>query len=493
MEYVGVVVSVLFDPMNFIVLLLASAMGVVFGALPGLSGTIGVALMLPITFGMPPELGIAMLICIWVGGVSGGFIAATLLGIPGTASNVATCYDAYPLSQKGQSQKALGIGIIASFISTFFSCIVAMFLSKFIANLAVKLGPWEIFSLCFCAISAIVSLSRQNIFKGLSAASFGLILSSVGFAPVDAYNRFTFGNIHLGGGFDGVALMLGLFAIYLISYDYYKKNQSDASTLNAGNTQKGFGVTLKEFKDNIFNIVRSFFIGLWIGFLPGMGAGLSNLVAYSTAKNASKHPEEFGKGSLEGIFASESSNNASVGGALIPMVSLGIPGDATTAVLLGGLTIHGIEPGPLLFTNNPSLVYVMFFSALFAAVVIFGMQYFGVRLFPKILQIPYHYLYPTIIILCFVGAFITTNTIFNIGLMLVFAAIGVLMKWADLPAVPFLLSMILGKMLESNLRRGFSYSPEGIITFLTRPVSAIFLAIGVASILISFFKEVRKS
>ena len=233
---------------------------------------------------MKPELGIALLISIWVGGVSGGFISATLLGIPGTSSCIATCFDAYPLCRQGKARKALMTGIIASFIGTFLSCIIAMILCKYVAKIAMMLGPWEYFSLCLCAVVLVVSLSKGNIFKGLAGAAIGLLLACVGAAPVDAVERFTFGNYNLYGGIDNTGVMLGTFAIFLVVINFAKGEMS-LQDKEAGSTE-GEGLTLKEFKDNIVNMIRSFLIGLWIGFLPGMGAGLSNLVAYGQAKSA---------------------------------------------------------------------------------------------------------------------------------------------------------------------------------------------------------------
>ena len=361
---------------------------------------------------MDPHLGLAMLIGIWVGGVSGAMVGSILLGIPGSPSAIATCFDGYPMTKNGQAVKALGAAITASFMGTFFSIIIATFLSPIIADLALKLGPWEYFSLGFCAITLVAALSRENIFKGLASAAIGLLLCSVGFAPIDGYPRFAFGNLYLNGGFDLISLMLGLFAIKQIVTDY-ARGQQELPPIDMKNIT-GFGVSLREYIDNIWNLIRSFFIGLWIGFLPGMGAALSNMVAYAQAKSSSKHPEKFGKGCVDGVFASEISNNASVGGSLIPMVALGIPGDGTTAILLGGLMIHGIQPGPLLFTNNPEIVFTLFCTAMFAAVLVLFQQFFGMRLFPLILKIPYHYLYPAIIVLGFVGSICQLQYLFQL-------------------------------------------------------------------------------
>ena len=490
MDVLSSVLSNLFSPICLVFMCFGCLMGIIFGALPGLSGTVGVTLLLPMTIGMKSELGIALLISIWIGGVSGGFISATLLGIPGTASSIATCFDAYPLCRQGKARKALETGIIASFIGTFFSCIIAMILCQYVAKVAMRLGPWEYFSLCTCAIILVVSLSQGNMAKGMAGAGLGLLLACVGAAPVDAVARFTFGNYNLYGGINSTGMMLGIFAIFLV-LNNFAKNEMSLTDKESGGTG-GEGLSLQEFKDNIGNMFRSFMYGLWIGFLPGMGAGHSNLVAYGQAKSASKHPEQFGKGCVDGVFATECSNNASVGGALIPMVSLGIPGDATTAVLLGALTIHGLEPGPLLFANNPVYVYVLFGAAIISAVLVLGMQLGGKRFFPSILKIPYHYLYPAILMLCFIGAYTASNTIFAIGVMLAMTAVALFLEWADIPKTPFILANILGSMLEKYLRRGLSYSTNGWLSFVTRPVSLIFLLIAVGSLLWPMISKKRK-
>jgi putative tricarboxylic transport membrane protein len=274
----------------------------------------------------------------------------------------------------------------------------------------------------------------------------------------------------------------------------FAKGQQQVPDVDASDI-KGFGVTFKEYRDNLWNMIRSFMIGLWIGFLPGMGAALSNLVAYAQAKSASRHPEKFGKGCIDGVFASETSNNAAVGGSLIPMVALGIPGDGVTAILLGGLMIHGVQAGPLLFNNNPEIVYALFLTALIASVAVLAFQFWGMRLFPAILKIPYHYLYPAIVVLGFMGVFVGSSTAFNYVLLLGFAGLGLFMDKFRLPVGPFILAFILGPMLELNLRRGMTYTDEGLLPFFTRPVSGLLLAVALFSILSPFIlpaiKKVR--
>ena len=477
-------IGILFQPVSLMLVLMGTIVGIIFGAIPGLTATTGVSLLLPLTFGLNPELGMALLLGVYVGGVSGGFISATLLGIPGTPASIATCFDAYPLCKKGQAVKALGTGITASFFGTIVSILIAVLVSPLIADMALKLGPWEYFSLCVCALTLVATLAKGDMFKGLSSAFLGISFSLVGLSPIDGGPRFNFGSIQLSGGFDILAMILGIFAVKQIIKDFA---DGDQVPVDVSLEVSGLGITLKEITANLWNIVRSFFIGLWIGFLPGMGSGLSNLVAYAQAKQSSRHPEDFGKGSLEGIWASEVANNASVGGAIIPMVTLGIPGDSVTAILLGGLMIHGIQPGPLLFSNNPVTVYFIFAAAALSAVITLILQFGGMRAFPLILKIPQRFLYSALIVMSFVGAFASNNSTFNIWIMLFFTVIAVLMDLGGLSISPTILGFILGPMLEINLRRGLTYSSGSFTPFLTRPVSAALLAVAVISALYSLF------
>lgn len=476
----------LMNPVCILIILTCTIVGIIFGAIPGLSGGLAVSLLLPLTFGMDDTLSFAMLIAVWVGGISGGFISATLVGIPGAPASIATCFDAYPMSQKGDTVRALGIGILASFTGTFLSCIVATFLSPYIADFAMKLGPWEYFSLCFCAITLVAALSKGSIFKGMFAAFLGLFLCTVGVAPLDGAYRFTFGNIYLGGGLDMVALMLGIYAIKQVACDY-AKGQQELPDVKTGKIA-GFGVKIRDITQNIGVIIKSFLIGLWIGFLPGMGSGLSNMVAYAHAKSGSKHPETYGTGEAGGIWASECSNNASVGGALIPMVALGIPGDAVTALLLSGLMIHGLQPGPLLISSSPKIVYLIFAAVMVSAIFVLVEQFFGMRWFPMLLKLPYHYLYGVILVMCFIGAFTSNNTTFNILCVLGFAALGVLLDVFKIPTSPLILSFILGGKLEEYFRKGISYAKGDYSQFFTRPVSAIFLLIALFCLVSPYIK-----
>ena len=390
-------------PLNLLLIFAMVALGIVFGAIPGLSATLGIALLLPITFGLSTETSFVMLLAIWIGGVSGTFISAVLIGIPGSSSAIATCFDGYPMTQKGQASKALGIGMTASFIGTVCSVAIATVLSPVIAEAALHLGPWEYFSLCFCAITLIASLSKGNIFKGIMSAGIGLLMGCVGMDPINGATRFTFGNVYLTSGISTVAQMLGMFAMCQIIRDN-AKGEAKMPDVDVKN-MKGLGIGFKDIIENSKTIIFAFASGLWIGFLPGMGSGISNMVAYGYAKGISKDPESFGKGNPAGVWASETANNASLGGALIPMMALGIPGDGITAMLIAGLTIHGLQAGPLFMTEQPDLAMLIFACVMVSAIVTYLIQIVTKRWFPYILKIPYHYLYTVILVISFIGGY----------------------------------------------------------------------------------------
>lgn len=472
-------IGILFQPANLILGFVGVLVGIIFGAIPGLSGTTAMALLLPISFSMDSFSAIIFLGATYVGAVSGGLISSILLGIPGTTSSVATTYDGYPMTLKGKAVKALGIGIVSSFIGTIGSVIIAMLFCPLLAKVALKLGPWELFSLCFCAIILVVTISKGDMWNGLIAALIGAAISCIGFAPIDSSKRFSFGIKTLLGGVNTTGLVLGFFALCTIMKNYGQKKTVNPPVDDF--KLRGFGVSFKELWQNKWLILKSFFIGLWIGFLPGMGSGLSNQVAYATARSSSKHPETFGQGNPEGVYASEVSNNAAVGGAIIPTIALGIPGDTPMSILLGGLIIHGLEPGPLLMTTSPDFVYVFFGILILAAIMTLLTQLFGMRFFPKMLKIPYHYLFSGIAVVCFAGAFSTTMSISNCGLMIGVAILGLFFAFAELPSAPFILGFILGPMLEMNLRKGITYDDRGFIVFLTRPISCALILVAVGS------------
>lgn len=479
-------VSALITPYCLLMCFLGNIIGLVLGAIPGLSGGLAITILLPMTFTMDSNVAIAMLISIWVGSCSGGFIGSILLGIPGTPSSLSTVYDGYAMTKKGQVTRALSIGTVANFLGTVPSILVAMIACPVISAFAVKMGPWEYFALGLMAITLVVSLSKGKMLKGFIGAGLGLLITQVGYSPISSTPRFTFDSYYLAGGFNMISVLTGMFAGSMILMDY-AKGETGAAGAFSGKIER-FILPIKEFAANIVNSIRSFLIGLGIGFLPGMGAALSNVVAYAMAKNSSKHPEQFGEGCPDGIIAPEVANNASIGGAIIPMVSLGIPGDGTTALLLGGLTIHGIEAGPLLQKNEPVLVYMIFMAAVLGAVISMLIEVFGIKLFPLLLKAPYHFLYPAILVVSFLGAYTNASNMFAVYCALGFTALGIWMNYADIPATPFILSYVLGLTLESNFRSAVSYAHGDFSTFFTRPVSCVLLLVAVGSVAWPYLK-----
>ncbi len=485
------------NPYNVLLLLIANIIGLVFGAIPGLSGTQAVILFMPLTYVMNAGTAIIFLISLWIGGCSGAFIGSILLGVPGSPSAVATTWDGYEMTKKGQAGKALAIGMVASFTGTFLSAIIGAIFSQGVAKIAFMLGPWEYFGLCFLAITMVLAISKGSMMKGLASASIGLLLASVGFSPIDAEPRFVFGNMHLMGGLSMTVVLLGIFGVSAIVVNFAKV--PDKMPTVDPKSIKGLGIKFIDIIKQSVNIVRSFIIGLFIGFLPGMGAGLSNLVSYSAAKSASKDPDSFGKGNPAGIWAPEVANNAAVGGSLIPMTALGIPGDTTTAILIGALTIHGLEMGPMVFKNSGHIVYLMFATVAVCAIVVLILQALGMRYFPQILKVPFHYLYSSLIIISLISAYTESASIYKVGMMILFAVVGIAMQVGGLPTSPLILAFILSPIIENNMLKAFQYTGTWT-TFFTRPISAVLMVLAIASIfspilrgLWSLIKEKTKS
>ncbi len=483
-------IGILVSPYCLVMMLLGGLIGLILGAIPGLSGAMAITIILPLTFAMDSNVAIAMLISIWVGSCSGGFIGSILLGIPGTPSSLSTCYDGYAMTKKGEVTRALSAGTVANFMGTVPSILIAMAACPVISSLAVKMGPWEYFSLGLMAITLVAGMSKGRMMKGFIAAAMGLFITQVGYAPISSTPRFTFGSYYLAGGFNMVCVLTGLFAGAMIMGDYAKGETGAAGTFTG--TIGKFHLKVKDLTGNIMNIIRSFCIGLGIGFLPRMGAALSNVVAYTVEKNNSKHPEEFGNGCVDGVIAPEVANNASVGGAIIPMIALGIPGDGTTALLLGGLTIHGIEAGPLMQRNYPVFVSMIFMAAIFAAVIALFVEIMGIRAFPLLLKAPYHYLYPIILVLSLTGVYTNANNMFALYMTMVFTGVGLWMAYAGIPSTPFILAYVLGSTLETNFRKAVSFSRGDMLMFFKRPVSCILLLIVIITVVRPYLHPLLK-
>lgn len=442
--------------------------GLFFGALPGLSATMAVALLLPVTFAMEPDVGIATLVATYIGGVTGGLVSATLLRIPGTPSSIATTFDGYPLARAGEATKALATGMVASAIGGLLSLLVLVAFAPTLARFAIRFGAHEFTALTIAALMLVVVLSQANMIKGLLSAALGLAIATIGFAPIGASQRFTFGSIDLAAGIGIVPFMVGLFAIS----EMIRQIAEPSLRIKPNFDIRGTGIRLAEFIGNGWNMLRSAVIGIVIGVLPGIGGSASNLVAYGAARQASKDPESFGKGNVAGIYASETANNASVGGALLPLITLGIPGDGVTAVLIGGFTIHGLQPGPLLFRNEPDLIGMIYAAFFAATVLLLVIQLLTIRLFPRVLLVPRHLLLPILIVLMVVGTYASGNRLFEVWIMLAFGVLGYGMEKYGFPLGPMVLGFVLGPIFETNLRRAMMFSGGDLMPFITRPISA---------------------
>ena len=477
-------IAAIATPDTLALMILGVIVGIIFGSVPGLTAVTGIALFLPVTYSLGPIKGMALLMAIYIGAVSGGLIAAILINIPGTPASVATCFDGTPLARKGQAYKALGVGTVFSFLGTIFGILILVFVSPIIANFALKFGPAEYFSVSVFALTLIASLAGKSLIKGLISAALGIMFITVGAAPIDAVSRYTFGFSGLRGGFDILTVLVGLYAISeILSTAANKKALAAGSGQVMQFSGKGFGFTLKEFLSQKWNFLISALIGTGIGVLPGIGGATSNLLAYTVIKNKSKTPEKFGTGIIDGVVASESANNAIIGGAMIPLLTLGIPGDAATAMLLGGLIVHGVQPGPLLFQNQAPQVYTIFLGLLAAN---FFMGLFGfsaIRLFVKVINIPKKYLMPIIFTMTFVGAFAYNNSITDVFVMVGFGFLGYFLNKMEFSMSAIVIGIILGSMAESNFRGALMMSDGSLMIFLTHPICAVFLLIALISLL----------
>lgn len=469
-----------------------TVIGIFMGSVPGLTVTMGVALFLPVTFGMSPIEGLSLLLGLYIGGTSGGLISAILLKMPGTPASIATTFDGYPMAQRGEAGRALGIGILYSFLGGTFSLAVLFWVSPWLAELALQFGPYEYFAIALFSLTLVAGLSGDSLSRGLISAVMGLCIAFIGMAPITAFPRFTFGFDELDAGISLLPALIGLFAVAQVFEEAEKRSTKTAAKAVAYKI-RGFGVSMKEFFKQGGNLLRSSAIGTAIGILPGLGGAVCNIIAYSVARRQSRKPEQFGTGCVAGVVASESSNNASIGGAMVPLMTLGIPGDNTTAILLAGFMIHGITPGPMLFETDGVLVYGIFTALMLANLFMLVAMFAGMKGFVRVLSVPRHILLPAIMALCVIGAYGLNNRIFDIWTMLVFGVLGFLMTKVRLPATPLLLGFILGPILEVNLRRGLMKSQGDPTAFVTEPISGVILAVTLAIVVVIAAKQIRRN
>ncbi|WP_070000752.1 tripartite tricarboxylate transporter permease [Cellulosilyticum sp. I15G10I2] len=462
------------------------AAGIAIGALPGLTATMGVALLLPLTFGMDAESGILLLLGIYAGAIYGGSISAILLKTPGTPAAAATALDGFEMSKRGEAGRALGISTVSSYIGGTLSVILLILISPQLAKIGLKFSAPEYFALAMFGLSIIASVSGKHVLKGIMAGVIGLLVSTVGIDIVTGYQRFTFGNMNLFNGFSFIPVMIGLFALsqsFISLEDMMKK-------ISIKQTVSRVLPTWEDLKKVIPTAIRSGLIGTFIGIIPGAGGDIGAFVAYNEAKRFSKHPEKFGTGIPEAIAAPEAANNGVTGGAMVPLLTLGIPGDATTAIMLGALIMQGLQPGPLLFRDHGPLVYTIFIGFLTANLFMLILGFIGIKWFTKIIAIPSYILTPVIFVLCIVGSYAINNNFFDVIVMFISGIIGYIMQKLEFPASPIVLALILGPMAERELRKSLMMSGGEINVLFTRPISAVLLSIAVVTFFMPIIKNI---
>lgn len=492
MDTVLIGLSNVFTLQAMAVLLIGTIAGMIIGALPGLSSTMGVALVIPITFSMSPENSLILLGAVYVSSVYGGSVTAILLRTPGTDASIATALDGYPLAAAGRGAEALGMATIASLIGGIFSVVVLIAIAPPLSKVALAFGPQEYTILAIFGMVTIVGVVSENPLNGIIAAFAGLFLATVGLDNFTGGQRYTLGMREL---FDGVPLLPALIGLFSVSQAIALSLPKSGGILEDGAALSAKGRDLPAWLDlrRCFRtMMKSSLIGSIVGILPGAGTSIAAFISYNEARRTSKNPENFGKGELEGVAASEAANNAVTGGTLIPTLTLGIPGNAVTAVFIGGLTIHGMIPGPKLFTDFADVTYTLIFS-LFVANILFGVIGLLVgKYIVHVTRVPGGILGPMIMTFSVIGTYALRNNMFDVGLALAFGFIGFFMERWRYPAAPFVIALILGPILEVNFRRSMQISNGDMTTFFTRPLSLVLIVLVAAAILYPVLQR-RKS
>jgi len=488
----GFVRALSFSNLGF--LLFGGTLGTILGMLPGLGPATGVAVLLPLTFILPPDTAMITLAGIYYGAMYGGSRSSILINTPGDGAAIAATFDGYPMTEKGEAESALAMAAIASFIGGIIAVILMAFLSKPIANFAIKFGSGEMFALMIFAFSATVSITRGSPLKGLMSLMFGLMISTVGQDLQTGVFRYTFGMTSLQSGVDFLIVIIGVYAMGEVLYNF------ELIHIAVKKVQKTFGriwVTMDQFKRCIIPILRSTPIGFIIGVLPGSGGTLGSLVAYNTEKQINKNGDQFGKGAIEGVAAPEAANNAAATGALIPLLTLGIPGSGTTAVMLGALMMLGLKPGPLLFEQQSGVVWALIASMIIGNLLLAIINLPFAEILVRVLAVPKKILFTLIIGLAFLGTYTFNYNIFDLYILIVFGIIGYLMKKFDMPITPMILAVIIGGKTENIFRRALQISRGNIGIFFDSWISIILWGLAILSasypFVISYFKNKKES
>jgi putative tricarboxylic transport membrane protein len=464
----------------FFIIIIGSFIGIIFGVIPGLTYSMALSLMLPFTFGMGPINAITLLVSVFIGGASGGSISAILIGVPGTPSAAATVFDGYPMTKQGKAGLAMGITVLVSTIGGLLSLVAMILMTDFLAKFAIKFGPAEIFALVLFGFSTICGLADNALFRGLAAGIFGLMLMTVGIDDVEGVQRFTFGRIEMLQGINLLVAMIGLFAVpHVIEVFHSRMNNEDKKSFNINVSKlKTNFPDLKFYKKYLGLILRCTGLGTIIGIIPGAGGTIAAFLGYTHAKNSEKDPIEkakFGKGNIGGVVGPETANNAITGGAMIPLLALGIPGDPATAIMLGALLIHGIVPGPMLFVQNAPVVYSIYIVFFVAYVVVFFMQVQFIKQIVKCLAVKPHNMAIGITIMIVIGAYTVRNSFFDVYVMFIIGFLGYFLNRINVPLAPIVLGMVLGEVIESNYRTSMALSSGSFKIFASSPISLAFI------------------
>jgi len=477
------------EPMNIVWVIVGGFLGTIVGMLPGLGPATAVAVLIPITFGMEPISAIILMAAIYYGAMYGGSRSSILLNTPGDGSAIAATFDGYPMAQKGQAGEAMAISAVASFIGGIMAVIGFIFLAEPLANFALKFGPAEYFLLMLLTLSAIVSLSIGKMIKGFLAMSLGLLLSTVGIDTQTGVYRFTMGIPHFSEGIDFLIVIIGVYAIGEVLYNFLTIDHLKKEKKKVGK----IWFSKEQWRRSKWPILRSGPLGFIIGVLPGAGGSIASMISYSTEKQMSKKSDEFGKGAVEGLAAPESANNAASVGAMIPLLTMGIPGSGTTAVMLGALIMLGIKPGPLLFENDPTTVWSLINSMFIGNIALVIINILLVGVLVKILDTPAKVLYPIIVLLAFIGTYTLSYSAIDFFLLLVFGLFGLMLKVLDFPIAPLVLALIVGADMEQNFRKAVLSSDGSIDIFFASPISITLIFLTILSIsypaIVKFFQR----
>ncbi len=475
LQYIAPATGLLFTLENILWINIGVFIGSVFAAIPGLSVILCVILFLPVTYSMTAIPGMMFLLGIYCAGGYGGSVSAILINTPGTPHAAATMLDGHPLSEKGRTKAALKIALYASTFGGIFSALMLLFLGPQVARVAAQLGTAEYFMVCVFGLTIIAGVSGKSMIKGLISACLGLLISCVGSDPMTSYDRFTFGVSRLYLGLDLAVCLIGLFALVEIMSKAEKR--LDRLNLDTAQIKDDGVITKSEYKRMVRPVLLSSIIGVMVGIIPGTGASEASWFSYNTAKNMSKHPEEFGHGSVEGIAAAESANNAVTGATLIPLLTLGIPGDGTVAIMLSALMINGLNPGLSLFTTQGDIMYAIMLGLILVNIFMLLQGKFLTSLFAKVVSIPQEILTPIIVIFCFAGAYSVNENYFDVGIALIFGILAWILRKLELPPVPILLGLVLGSMTETNFRRALLISNGSPKIFFSSVYCIIFLVL----------------